>query len=89
MESFDIRIEKLVYGGDALAHHDGRTVFVPYAIGGELERVTPIEQKKKFVRAEDRPGAGAGGRSCGRSVPEIWRVRRVPLPAHELRGATS
>ena len=51
MESFDIRIEKLVYGGDALAHHDGRTVFVPYAIGGELERVTPIEQKKKFVRA--------------------------------------
>jgi 23S rRNA (uracil1939-C5)-methyltransferase len=52
MESFDIRIEKLVYGGDALAHHDGRTVFVPYAIGGELERVTPIEQKKKFVRAK-------------------------------------
>ncbi len=41
-----------MYGGDALAHHDGRTVFVPYAIGGELARVTPIEQKKKFVRAK-------------------------------------
>jgi 23S rRNA (uracil1939-C5)-methyltransferase len=50
--SFDIRIEKLVYGGDALAHHDGRTVFVPYAIGGELERVRAVEQKKKFVRAK-------------------------------------
>jgi 23S rRNA (uracil1939-C5)-methyltransferase len=49
---FDIRIEKLVYGGEGLAHHEGRTVFVPYVMPGELVRVTPVEAKKKLVRAK-------------------------------------
>ncbi len=49
---FDIRIEKLVYGGDGLAHHEGRTVFVPYVIPGELARVIPVTAKKKLVRGK-------------------------------------
>jgi 23S rRNA (uracil1939-C5)-methyltransferase len=47
---FDIRIEKLVYGGDGLAHHEGRTVFVPYVMPGELARVIPVTAKKKLIR---------------------------------------
>ena len=34
----EVRIEKLVYGGDGLAHHDGHTVFVPLVLPGELVR---------------------------------------------------
>jgi 23S rRNA (uracil1939-C5)-methyltransferase len=49
---FDIRIEKLVYGGDGLAHHEGRTVFVPYVVPGELARVIPVNAKKKLVRGK-------------------------------------
>jgi 23S rRNA (uracil1939-C5)-methyltransferase len=49
---FDIRIEKLVYGGDGLAHHEGRTVFVPYVMPGEIARVIPVEAKKKLIRAK-------------------------------------
>jgi 23S rRNA (uracil1939-C5)-methyltransferase len=47
----DITIEKLIYGGEGLAHHDGSTVFVPFVL--PLERVAAVafEQKKKFVRA--------------------------------------
>src|SRR6266481_6288514 len=46
----EVRIEKLVYGGDGLAHHDGQTVFVPLVLPGELVRIESAAHKKKFVR---------------------------------------
>src|ERR1700691_4246196 len=47
----DITIEKLIYGGEGLAHHEGETVFVPFVLPAERVAVAPVEQKKKFVRA--------------------------------------
>jgi 23S rRNA (uracil1939-C5)-methyltransferase len=46
----DIIIEKLIYGGEGLAHHDGSTVFVPFVLPAERVAVEAVEQKKKFVR---------------------------------------
>jgi 23S rRNA (uracil1939-C5)-methyltransferase len=46
----DITIEKLIYGGEGLAHHDGATVFVPLVLPAERVAVEAVEQKKKFVR---------------------------------------
>ena len=46
----EVRIEKLVYGGDGLAHHEGQTVFVPLVLPGELVRIETVARKKKFVR---------------------------------------
>jgi len=46
----EVRIEKLVYGGDGLAHHDGQTVFVPLVLPGELVRIESVARKKKFAR---------------------------------------
>ena len=46
----EVKIEKLVYGGDGLAHHEGQTVFVPLVLPGELVTISPAERKKKFVR---------------------------------------
>ncbi len=46
----DVKIEKLIYGGDGLAHHDGATVFVPFVLPEETVAVVPTEKKKKFVR---------------------------------------
>lgn len=51
MAKMDIRVEKLVYGGDGLAHHNGATIFVPYVLPAERVVVAPTEKKKKFVRA--------------------------------------
>jgi 23S rRNA (uracil1939-C5)-methyltransferase len=51
MTTIDITIEKLVYGGEGLAHHNGATIFVPFVLPAECVAATPIEQKKKFVRA--------------------------------------
>jgi 23S rRNA (uracil1939-C5)-methyltransferase len=47
----DVTIEKLIYGGEGLAHHEGATVFVPFVLPGERVDVAAVEQKKKFVRA--------------------------------------
>jgi 23S rRNA (uracil1939-C5)-methyltransferase len=46
----EVRIEKLVYGGDGLAHHEGQTVFVPLVLPGELVRIESVARKKKFAR---------------------------------------
>jgi 23S rRNA (uracil1939-C5)-methyltransferase len=47
----ELKIEKLVYGGDGLAHHEGATVFLPYVLPGESVVAEAVETKKKFVRA--------------------------------------
>ena len=47
-----LSIEKLVYGGDGLAHADGNTVFVPYVLPGEEVRAKEKARKKKLIWAE-------------------------------------
>ena len=47
-----LSIEKLVYGGDGLAHADGNTVFVPYVLPGEEVRAATKSRKKKLIWAE-------------------------------------
>ena len=47
-----LSIEKLVYGGDGLAHADGNTVFVPYVLPGEGVRATAKSKKKKMIWAQ-------------------------------------
>jgi 23S rRNA (uracil1939-C5)-methyltransferase len=51
-EELRISIEKLVYGGDGLAHADGNTVFVPYVLPGEEVRASEKSKKKKLVWAQ-------------------------------------
>jgi 23S rRNA (uracil1939-C5)-methyltransferase len=47
-----LSIEKLIYGGDGLAHADGNTVFVPYVLPGEEVRAATKSHKKKLIWAE-------------------------------------
>jgi 23S rRNA (uracil1939-C5)-methyltransferase len=47
-----VKIEKLIYGGEGLGHADGHTVFVPFVLPEEVVRIHPREKKKKFVRGE-------------------------------------
>jgi 23S rRNA (uracil1939-C5)-methyltransferase len=51
MPLLDLKIEKLIYGGEGLGHHNGSTVFVPFVLPEERVEAQPVEQKKKFVRA--------------------------------------
>jgi 23S rRNA (uracil1939-C5)-methyltransferase len=47
-----VTIEKLIYGGEGLAHDSGSTVFVPFVLPGEKIDASAVERKKKFVRAK-------------------------------------
>ena len=53
-----IKIEKMIYGGDGLARLQadesgrGKTVFAPFVLPEETAEVRPVETKPSFVRAE-------------------------------------
>ena len=49
-----LSIEKLLYGGDGLAHADGNTVFVPFVLPGEQVRATVRNRKKKLIHTKLR-----------------------------------
>ena len=65
---FDIRIEKLVYGGDGLGRRDGQAVFVARAAPGDLVRVRVTNRRKGFLKAEIvdvvEPGPGRREAPC-------------------------
>jgi 23S rRNA (uracil1939-C5)-methyltransferase len=46
-----LSIEKLIYGGEGLAHADGNTVFVPYVLPGELVSAAVHTRKKTLIHA--------------------------------------
>jgi len=51
-DELKLSIEKLIYGGDGLAHADGNTVFVPYVLPGEEVRANAKSRKKKLIWTE-------------------------------------
>src|SRR6185503_12915136 len=57
IHSVQLKIQKLVYGGDGMARlpaddrGPGKTVFVPFALEGEIIAAEIIEQKAGFARA--------------------------------------
>ncbi|MBI4462763.1 MAG: class I SAM-dependent RNA methyltransferase, partial [Acidobacteria bacterium] len=46
----NVRIEKMVYGGEGLAYHDGKPVFVPFVLPGEVVEVLPTQETRKLIR---------------------------------------
>ncbi len=49
--SFEFIAEKLVYGGDALGHYQGRTILVPRALPGERLEVEEVRTAKGVTHA--------------------------------------
>src|ERR1700688_3118919 len=46
-----LSIEKLIYGGEGLAHTDGNTVFVPYVLPGEQVSAGVRTRKRTLIHA--------------------------------------
>jgi 23S rRNA (uracil1939-C5)-methyltransferase len=53
LERHRATIEKLIYGGDALARIDGQAVFIPFALPGEKVEVRTSPGKSKALRGFD------------------------------------
>jgi len=52
IETLTLKIEKVVAGGQGMARHEGRVVFVPGVLPGEEVDVDVVEAKKDFAKAE-------------------------------------
>ncbi len=48
----ELRVEKLVPGGEGMARHNGKVVFIPATLPGEKVRVRILKGKKDFAHAE-------------------------------------
>jgi 23S rRNA (uracil1939-C5)-methyltransferase len=48
----ELELDAIGHRGQALGRHEGKVVFVPYAIPGECARVQVVEDRKRWARAE-------------------------------------
>jgi 23S rRNA (uracil1939-C5)-methyltransferase len=51
-EAFELELTDMAHGGTALGRHEGRVIFVPYAIPGEVVRVRLSEAHTRWARAD-------------------------------------
>ena len=79
--TFDVRIESLAYGGDAVGRlPDGRVVFVPYAIPGELVKLRLVEEKPHHATAALVEVLEPSPERVTPTVPAFFNLRWLPLP---------
>ncbi len=51
-QEFELELTTMAHGGSALGRHDGRTIFVPYAIPGERITARITQDKGRFAYAK-------------------------------------
>jgi 23S rRNA (uracil1939-C5)-methyltransferase len=74
LPSFELTLSSPAYGGDAIGRlPDGRAVFVPYGIPGEVVRIQLTEEKARFARGKIVEILTA---SSDRSVPRCRHFTR-------------
>jgi 23S rRNA (uracil1939-C5)-methyltransferase len=68
IEEIEVRVEKLVAGGEGLARFEGVPVFIPRSAPGDLVRARLVERRPSFGRAEIteilEPGPGRRHPPC-------------------------
>ena len=52
MRVVDLRIEDVAFGGKGVAREQGKAVFVPYTIEGEMVSAEIVREKKQFAEAD-------------------------------------
>lgn len=52
MRNVDLRIKDVAFGGKGVARENGKAIFVPYTIDGELVSAKITREKKQFAEAE-------------------------------------
>ena len=50
-KQFELHLTDMAHGGDALGRHEGKVIFVPYAMPGEEALVEIVEDKGRYARA--------------------------------------
>src|SRR5213592_994334 len=98
MRLCDLRIEDVAFGGNGVARQQGKAVFVPYTIEGEIVSAEIVREKKQFAEAElvevkrsspDRvaPKCPYFGRCGGCAYQHIDYQHQLAIKWRQLRDA--
>ena len=98
MRLVDLRIEDMAFGGKGVAREDGKAVFIPYTIEGELVSAEVLREKKQFAEAKlvevkesspDRVGAQCQyfGRCGGCAYQHIDYQHQLGIKWRQVRDA--
>jgi 23S rRNA (uracil1939-C5)-methyltransferase len=98
MRLVDLKIEDVAFGGKGVAREQGKAVFVPYTIEGELVSAEIVREKKQFAEAElvevkqsspDRvaPQCPYFGRCGGCAYQHIDYEHQLAIKWRQLRDA--
>jgi 23S rRNA (uracil1939-C5)-methyltransferase len=52
MRVIDLKIADIAFGGKGVGREEGKAVFVPYTIEGELVSAEILREKKQFAEAD-------------------------------------
>ena len=85
MRLVDLKIEDVAFGGKGVAREQGKAVFVPYTIEGELVSAEIVREKKQFAEAELVEVKQSSPNRVAPAVPVFRPMRRLRVSAHRLR----
>lgn len=86
-ETFDITLDKLTYGGDAMGRlPDSRAVFVPFGLPGERVCVRLVEEKRNYARGEIVEIIEPSPDRIQAKCKHFFTPPNLPLPAGEGVG---
>src|SRR6266446_1721358 len=52
MDSRELKIEDVAFGGKGIGRHNGKAIFIPFTIEGEVVLAELVREKKQFAEAE-------------------------------------
>src|SRR5262245_39303254 len=98
MRLVDLKIQDVAFGGKGVAREQGKAVFVPYTIEGELVSAEIVREKKQFAEAElvevkqsspDRiaPQCRYFGRCGGCAYQHITYEHQLAIKWRQVRNA--
>ncbi len=82
----ELTITALTHAGEGVARHDGRAVFVPFALPGETVRVELLEVKKNFARGKLREVLTASPERVAPLCPHHFALTPPAGPGLAERG---
>ena len=51
-DTFELDLTGMAHGGSALGRHEGRVIFVPYALPGERVLARIVQDKERYAHGE-------------------------------------
>ena len=83
----ELDVEKLAFGGKAIARHEGMVVFLDGAAPGQRVVARVVRKKKQMPKLRSF-GASRSLPASRALLPPLRCVRRLPVAAHSLRRST-